>query len=342
MERKGNVLVTGGSGYIAGFCILKLLDEGWAVRGTLRTLSKEAAARVVLSEAGADSERLAFVSADLSSDAGWADAVRGMDYVLHVASPLPTTTPRNDDELVVPARDGTLRVLRAARDAGVKRVVVTSSTAAICYGRGSREVPYTEEDWTDPTNLADTSAYVRSKTLAERAAWAFCEREGGVMQLATVNPGAVLGPVLGPDFSASIELVRKLMDGSIPGCPRIGFTVVDPRDLADLHVRAMTSSAAAGQRFLGVSEFYWMLDIARVLRARLPALAARVPRWQIPDVVARLATLFDRELASIGFELGKVRRADAAKAKRLLDWSSRPAADSVVDCAQSLAARGLV
>ncbi len=232
-DERGLVLVTGGSGYVAGFCIAQLLKEGWAVRTTVRQLSREAEVRAMLAQLVHSGKRLSFVAADLIADPGWPEAIAGCDYVLHVASPLPTTNPRDDDELVRPARDGALRVLRLSRDAGVRRVVMTASTAAVAYGHGGRSEPFTEADWSDETNRADTSAYERSKTIAERAAWDFMRREGCALELATINPGAILGPVLGRDFSASIEIVRKLTEGSLPGVPRFGWPLVDVRDVAD-------------------------------------------------------------------------------------------------------------
>ena len=247
----GLVLVTGGSGYIAGYCIAQLLDDGWRVRTTVRNLARAEEVRATIGKIAADAGAIEFAAADLNSDAGWADAVAGVDYVLHVASPFPAIAPKSDDELVRPARDGALRVLNAARDAGVKRVVMTSSVAAIAYGRGGREEPFTEADWTDETNRDDTSAYVRSKTIAERAAWAWREAEGGALELVTVNPALVLGPVLRSDVSTSSELIKKLLDGSVPALPRMGFCLADVRDIARLHLLAMTSPAAAGQRFLG-------------------------------------------------------------------------------------------
>jgi dihydroflavonol-4-reductase len=337
MATRGVVLVTGGSGYIAGFCILQLLAEGWSVRTTIRDLKKASQVRAALGVG----EELAVLAADLTADAGWDEAVKGADYVLHVASPLPVTTPRTDDELIIPARDGALRVLRAARAAGVKRVVMTSSTASVSYGRGSRDKPDTEEIWSDASNLADTSPYVRSKIAAERAAWAFVEAEGG-LQLTTVLPSAVLGPVLGSDFSASIEIVRKLMDGSFGGLPRLGWPVVDARDIADLHVRAMTHPEAAGQRFLGAGEFLWVRDVARILKAGLPKEARKVPTMAIPDFAVRLAALFDKAVASVTFELGKARPVSAAKAGQVMGWKARPAEQTVVDCAKSLVDHGLV
>lgn len=342
MSDGGTVLVTGGSGYIAGFCIAELIRKGFRVRTTVRSLAREAEVRQSLAKLIEVGDRLSFVAADLSADAGWAEAARGVDYVLHVASPLPAVNPKDDDELVRPARDGALRVIKAARDAGAKRVVMTSSIAAIVYGRGSPKAPLTEADWSDETNRADTSAYERSKTIAERAAWDFMKREGGSLQLVTVNPGAVLGPLLGKDFSASIAFVKKLIDGSMPGVPRIGLPIVDVRDVADLHVRAMLSPEAAGQRFICASEFSWMSDMAQVLRERVPERASRVPKRTLPNWLVRIAALFDPTVRDRLFELGKERRVSAEKAKRMLGWSPRPNAETIVATAQSLIAEKIV
>ena len=341
-DERGLVLVTGGSGYLAGFCIARLLQEGWAVRTTVRQLSREPEVRARIAQLVEPVGRLAFVAADLAADAGWAEAVAGCAYVLHVASPLPAINPRDDEELVRPARDGALRVLRLSRDAGVRRVVMTASTASIAYGRGGRSEPFTEADWSDETNRADSSAYERSKTIAERAAWDFMRREGGALELATINPGLILGPVLGSDFSASVESVKKLMDGSLPGIPRFGWPLVDVRDVADLHYRAMLDPAAAGERFIAAGPFYWMADIARVLRSRLPERARRVPTRALPDWLVRAGSLFDPIVRGRLFELGKARPVSSEKAKRLLGWSPRPNDEAIVATAESLIAHGLV
>ena len=342
----GVVLVTGGSGYIAGFCIAQLLREGWRVRTTVRSRAREAEVRATVSALAAEAasgDRLAFVVADLNGDEGWAAAIAGCRYVLHVASPIPTVNPRDDDELIRPARDGALRVLRLARDGGVARVVMTASTAAIAYGHGGRSEPFTEADWSDATNRADSSAYERSKTLAERAAWDFMAREGGDLELATVNPGAVLGPVLGRDYSASIEIVKKLLDGSLPGLPRFGWPLVDVRDIADLHVRAMVRPEAAGERFIGAGPFYWMADIAGVLKARLPGTAARrVPSRKLPNWVVRASSVLDPTVRSRLFELGKERPVSSEKARHVLGWSPRSNDEAVLATARSLIAHNLV
>ncbi len=342
MEGRGLVLVTGGSGYIASFCIARLLQEGWHVRTTVRSLSRANEVRASLSKLPVRGDRLTFAAADLKSDKGWSEALGGCNYVMHVASPLPSSSPKTDDELLRPARDGALRVLAAARDAGVRRVVMTASTAAIAYGRGGRSTPFTENDWSDETNRADTSAYERSKTIAERTAWAWVKDHGKHLEFTTINPGAVLGPVLGKDFSTSIEIVKKLIDGSLPGLPRFGWAFVDVRDVADLHYRAMLSSKAAGERFIGAGSFYWMSDIARTIQTRLPHLAQRVPTRSLPDWLLRPLSMFDPVVRERLFELGKERPVSAAKAKDLLGWLPRANDEAIVDTAQSLLAQGLV
>jgi dihydroflavonol-4-reductase len=260
---RGLVVVTGGSGYIAGYCIAQLLNEGWRVRTTVRNLGRAEEVRATIGNIAEKAGAIEFAAADLNLDAGWTNAVAGADYVLHVASPVPTVDPKSDDELVRPARDGTLRVLKASRDAGVKRVVMTSSISAIIGGRGVQKKPFTEADWTDETNRSDTSPYDRAKTIAERVAWAWHKDEGGALEFVAVNPSLVLGPVLGSDFSASLEAVRKLLDGSIPGLPHFGFSLVDVRDIAALQLLAMTTPSAAGQRFIGSCDFYWMATLPK-------------------------------------------------------------------------------
>jgi nucleoside-diphosphate-sugar epimerase len=337
------VLVTGGSGFIGSHCILQLLAAGHPVRTTVRSLKREGDVRAMLKQGGAEpGDRLSFVAADLENDAAWPKAVAGCSYVLHVASPLPPSAPKHEDELIVPAREGTLRVLRAARDAGVKRVVLTSSFVAIGYGHKPQTKPFTESDWTDP-NVKGLSAYGKSKTLAERAAWNFMSSEGGGLELSVVNPVAVFGPLLGPDYSASILLVQRLMDGALPGCPQLYFGAVDVRDVAGLHLRAMTDPAARGERFLAVAgDFMSFLEIARVLKSRMGAAAKRVPTRQLPNWMVRLVALRDPAAKLILPELGKVKNATNEKARRMLGWAPRSREDSIVATAESLVQLGLL
>jgi nucleoside-diphosphate-sugar epimerase len=338
-----SVLVTGGSGFIGSHCISQLLAAGHRVRTTVRHPGREPEVRAMLREAGADpGERLCFCAAALESDAGWPEAVAGCEYVLHVASPFPGGTPKDENELIRPAREGALRVLRAARDAGVKRVVLTSSFAAIGYGHPEQAAPFDEMSWTDP-NGSGLTAYVKSKTLAERAAWDFMGREGHGMEMSAVNPVGVLGPVLGPDYSTSILLVQRLMDGAMPGFPRLCFGLVDVRDVADLHLRAMTDPAAKGERFLAVSgNFLWMAEMAQVLKARLDERARRVPARQLPDWLVRLVALKDPAAKQILPELGKKKNATSEKARRVLGWQPRSAEDAIAATAESLLRLGLL
>ncbi len=337
------VLVTGGSGFIGCHSILQLLAAGHQVRTTVRNLNREAEVRAMLKQAGADlGDRLKFFAADLLSDAGWREAAAGCDYVLHVASPFPAKVPDDENELIVPAREGALRVLRASRDAGVKRVVLTSSFAAIGYGQKPQSKPFDETNWTDP-NGEGVTAYVKSKTLAERAAWDFIAREGGALELSVVNPVGVFGPVLGPDYATSIMIVQRMMDGALPGCPRLCFGAVDVRDVVDLHLRAMTQPAARGERFLAVAEdFMWLIDIAKVLKARMGAAAKRVPTRELPNLVVRLATLLDSAVKQIIPELGIAKNATNEKARRVLGWTPRSNEDSIVATAESLIRLGLL
>jgi nucleoside-diphosphate-sugar epimerase len=337
------VLVTGGSGFIGSHCILELLAAGYRVRTTVRSLQREPEVRATLKASGADAlDRLSFVAADLTSVAGWPEAVAGCTYVLHVASPLPPNLPKDENELIIPAREGALRVLRASRAAGVKRLVLTSSFAAVGYGHKSQQEPFSESNWTD-LNGDDLTAYTKSKTLAERAAWDFIAKEGGGLELSAVNPVGVFGPVLGPDYSASILIVQRLMDGALPGCPKLYFGAVDVRDVASLHLLAMTHPAAKGERFLAVAgDFMSMLEIAKLLKARMGDSARRVPLRELPNWILRLAVLRDPAIKLILPELGKWKNATAGKARSVLGWKPRSREDAIVATAESLVRLGLL
>lgn len=342
MDGKGVVLVTGGSGYIGGWCAIALLKQGYVVRTTVRNLSREAEVRARIAKATDPGNRLSFHAADLMADAGWDEAAEGCDYVLHVASPLGVAEPKDPDELIVPAREGAKRAVRAAIKAGAKRVVLTSSVAAASKDEGAGDWLADETCWTDPTDRR-VSAYAKSKTIAERAAWELIAAEGGKTTLATVNPALVLGPVLGADYSESVQVVERLLSGRVPGVPRLGFNIVDVRDVADLHLRAMTAPEAAGQRFIAAGAYAWMGDLAALLRARLDAAAAaKVPTRKVPDLVVRLVGLFDKDLGSVAPGLGRKHDFTSAKAQNLLGWRPRPTEETVIDCAKSLIAEGLV
>ena len=337
------VLVTGGSGFVGAHCVLRLLQAGHPVRTTVRSPARAEAVRAMVRAAGVQAgDALSFAYADLTADDGWAGAAKGCEYVLHVASPFPSRVPEHEDDLIVPARDGTLRVLRAARDAGVRRVVLTSSFAAIGYGHADRGRTLGEQDWTE-VDGPHVGAYAKSKTLAERAAWEFVEREGGSLELAAINPGGVLGPVLGPEVSTSPLFIQRLLDRDLPSLPRLSYYVVDVRDLAELHLRAMTDPAAAGERFLAVAgPPMWIADIARVLHDQLGAAGRRVPTRVLPNALVRVAALFDSSPRPFLPELGKVKPVDGGKARRVLGWEPRSAEETIVASAESLIERGLV
>jgi dihydroflavonol-4-reductase len=326
------VLVTGGSGYLAGHVIQRLFDEGYRVRTTLRSLHHETAVRARIDR---EEGELSFAAADLTSDDGWFAAATGCDYVLHVASPFPPQQPKNEDDLIAPAREGTLRVLRAAAAAAVRRVVVTSSFAAIGYSPKPSGSPYDEDDWTDAT--AEQSPYVKSKTFAERAAWDFTAQHHEGAELTVVNPVGIFGPVLGPNYATSIGIIRILLDGKLPVLPRSSFAIVDVRDVAELHVKAMVSPRAAGERFLAAAgQPLTLPEVARILRSRLGDDASRVPTRDAPDWLIRVAARLVPTLDAFAATLGEPKPISTAKATNVLGWQPRPAADTVVDTAESL------
>lgn len=336
------VLVTGGTGFIASHAILQLLAAGHTVRTTVRGPARLEALRTLLRAGGGEhGDEVRGHTAELTQAGDWPAAVAGCDYVLHVASPVPAGVPKHEDELIVPAREGALNVLRAARDAGVRRVVITSSFAAIGYGHPPRAEPLDESTWTQLG--PGVSAYVKSKTLAERAAWDFIAREGGALELAVVNPVGVFGPVLGADYSSSITLIRSLMTGGVPACPRIWFGAVDVRDVADLHLRAMTHPAAAGERFLATAgDFQRLVEVSRLLKRRLGSHARRAPTLELPDFAVRVAARFSPMARSILPELGKVKNGTPAKAQSLLGWEPRSSEEAIVATGESLRDRGLL
>lgn len=334
----GTVLVTGGSGYIAGFLIRQLVGEGWTVHTTVRSPEREGHVRHTLA---VDDSRLHFFTADLMHDDGWAEATRGCSHVAHVASPIPSNAPKHEDELIVPAREGALRALRFASEAGATRFVMTSSAAAIAYGRPRGTHHFTEADWTD-VNHPDAYAYVKSKTIAERAARDWVEATGTAMEFCTVNPSLVLGPVLDGDFSTSLEAIRKLLQGAMPGCPDLAFGIVDVRDVADLHVRALTAPNMAGERFICAGPTLKMVEIARILKERLGPEARKVPTRRLPDFLVRFVALFDPVVRQVTGELGKVRIMDASHAKAVLGWEARPPEQAIVAAARGLIDNDLV
>jgi nucleoside-diphosphate-sugar epimerase len=338
IDRAGLVAVTGIGGFLGRHVAAQLLKAGYEVRGTLRSMKKADAIEAAIRSAdGAAQGKLSFVTADLTADAGWDAAFTGAAYVVHTASPFPSHVPKNEDDLIRPAREGTLRVLRAAKAAGVRRVVLTSSIAAISYGPG--RAPFSEKDWTDPDGPLATP-YYKSKTLAERAAWDFARENG--LELAVVNPGMILGPILGTETGTSVGLVQSLMKGRYPAMPDFRVPVVDVRDAAEAHVLALTVPQAAGERFIIAGKALSIKDIVAVLKRDFPAYGRKLPRFVLPNWLAGLAAYFDPGLKLIAGELGRDARISSEKAKRVLGWKPRPEDEAVRASAESLIAAGLV
>ena len=337
------VLVTGGTGFIAGHCILQLLEQGYLVRTTVRSLARESEVRATLTDAGMVNDgALSFVAADLTDDAGWSDAVGDCAFVLHVASPVHIGKVKNPDDVIAPARDGALRVLRAARDAGVQRVVLTSAFHAVGFGHPRAKQSFTEDDWS-VLDGPGVDAYGRSKILAERAAWAFAADEGGALELTTILPVAVMGPVMGREISGANHIVQRMLDGEMPGYPRLWIPIVDVRDVAHAHVLAMTASGAAGERILISSgPAIAMEQIGAILKTHFGAAARRVPTRFIPNLVLRAAAVFSPDLRSVAADLDRVKTVPNEKAQRVLGWEPRPSEDAVVAAAESMIAKSVV
>jgi dihydroflavonol-4-reductase len=334
------VLVTGGSGYLAAFCIAQLLERDIQVRTTIRSLAREAQVRAALSRLSNKAGTISFVSADLTADEGWAEAVAGCQGVLHVASPFhaPTTS---GDEFTGPARDGALRVVKAALGAGVERIVLTSSIAAASPEEIPTDRLLDERDWTDPQSPRITG-YYRSKTIAEQASWALVREAGREKALSTVCPGGILGPTFGKDYSFSLQLLVRMLKGDMPGLPKMGFNIVDVRDTADLHLRALFDPAGAGERFIASAGFRWFREVAETLKRELGVDAAKVPTKEVPSAIVRFMALFDREVRSITPDLGRKKAHTSAKAERMLGWAPRTPEETILDCARSLIAEGVV
>ena len=339
------VLVTGATGFIAQHCILQLLEAGYSVRGTVRSPERAAKLKDTLrphisGDAQARLDRLSFVETDLYSDDGWGEAVTDCTFVLHVASPLPRTPPKHEDELIVPARDGALRVLKASAEAGVKRVVLTSSIAAVLYGR-DRSQTYNEDSWSDIHSNA-IGAYEKSKTIAERAAWDFMKEQGGDMELACINPGLVLGPVLDEDWGTSGEAIKKLLDREFPACPDMNWATVDVRDVAAAHFAAMTVPEAAGKRFICAIENHSMRDVAAILDEKFRDRGFKVPTGKLPSFLVRLVAIFDKT-ARLGLnDLGVKQHLDNSRIKDILNWQPRNLEEMVESMGDSFIEYGIV
>jgi dihydroflavonol-4-reductase len=336
------LLLTGASGFLASHILLKLLNEGYNVRGSVRSMAKGDHIRTVMQTRGADTTRLSFVELDLTSDAGWDDAMTGVDYLIHTASPFVTGMPKNPDDLVQPAVQGTRRALTAALKSGVKRIVLTSSMVAACHGHDkTRTTPYGESDWTNPDG-ADVTPYILSKTLAEREAWSLMEAANRRDDLTVINPGFILGPVLEQDIGTSGAIVKRLMLGQLPGCPRIFFSVVDVRDAAELHVLAMHDPAGFGHRVFAADAPVEFVELAKILKAGFPEFAPKMRARRLPDFVVRLVALYDRDVKTAAMTLGRQHNMDISLATPILGRPLISTQDAALAMANSMIDLGLL
>jgi len=320
-EKNTWVLVTGGTGFVGIHAILQLLQKGYHVKTTLRSLKRKDDILAMLQRGGIESfENLVFVEADLTKDDNWDEAVKDCSYVLHIASPIFLALPKDENEMIRPAVDGTLRVLNAARRAGVKRVVMTSNFGAVGYSHKDPQIPITESEWTDP-NEKGLSSYNKSKVMAERAAWDFIRQEGAGMELSVINPVGIFGPALSADLSSGFELVKNIIDGSMKAIPKLWLNIIDVRDVVDLHLRAMVSPDANGQRFLALAGGKISLpEIARLIKEKMPEIAGKISGKTSPNWLVRIGALFNPKAKAIASMLNASRNVSNDKAREVLGW----------------------
>lgn len=341
--QKPIVVVTGGSGFIAIHIILQLLQQGYAVRATVRSLDKEAVIHEMLTTGGlTDFSDLDVVVADLATDAHWATVMAGATYAIDVASPTPKLNFKHKEEMIRPAVDGVRRVLTAARDAGVKRVVLTSAYGAIFAGHPHRTTPYTEADWSD-LSWRNIHPYQESKTRAELAAWDFIKNEGHGLELAAINPVGVMGPVLSAKYSHSNVSTQQMLMGQIKAVPNVDSGYVDVRDVASLHLLAMTAPQANGERYLATTgETLSMLQTANILRDAFPAFASQLPTKTLPNAAVKLAALTQPKLRMVASLVGLYAGTSNHKAVTQLGWHPRSAQAAIIATAQSMIDLGIV
>ena len=342
LNKDKNVLVTGITGFIGSHIAINLLNAGYSVRGTMRNLERRESILKTIRANTENSERLDFVKGELTIPEDWDSAMEGMDYVMHVASPLPFDLKDDANDLIIPAREGTLNVLRAANKHKVKRVVLTSSIAAIGLGHKEKNRTFTEEDWTNLNSKNNIPPYVQSKTIAESEAWKYISQDDVHTELAVINPGYVLGPLLEKDFSDSAEIVRKLLAGEIPGLPKIKFPLVDVRDVAEMHLQALETREAAGQRFICVNESSSYQYIAKTLKEAFPEYGKNIKIFEFPDFFIRFYSLFDKDTRTITVELGRSRSYNNSKSVKMFGWKPRSNKEAINSMAESMIKFGVV
>ena len=332
------VLVTGGTGFIGLHCLQQLLDKGYKVRTTIRSESRKQEVLEAMKKHSSNCENLEFYIADLLKDDGWKEAVEGSKYVLHVASPFFLGEPENEDVFIKPAVEGTLRVLKACADADVQKVVLTSSFAAVGYGHPREKQVYTEEDWSSVDG--EISAYAKSKTLAEKAAWEFVENleESKKFDLTVINPVAVTGPMLTSDIGSSNDFLLKLISGSMPACPKIHMGYIDVRDVAKAHIFSMTEEKTNGERIIVSENEMFFAEVGKTLNE---AGFKKSPTKELPNFLVKIMSFFVGELKTLLSALDRRGDIDKTKAERFFNWEYISTEQSVTETAQQLQEMGL-
>lgn len=330
------ILLTGITGFLGSHTAIQLLNKGYEVIGTLQNKDRIDSIREIIGRHTANIDKLTFEEANLNDSTIWFELTKNIDYVLHVASPFPRELPKHENDLIVPAKLGTLNVLKASSFNNVKRVVMVSSLAAIVYGKSKTELNkvFDENDWTDETNSKDTTPYFKSKAIAEKAAWEFMKHNNSNLELVTVCPGAILGPVLENDFGTSANIVIKILDGSTPALPKIGFDIIDVRSAADLLIKAMEAPQSAGRRYIASSGYLTFKEVALILKKQYPD--KKIAVKELPNFAARLFSIFEKSLQPILIELGVKRKTEISKAVKELQWKPLPPEEAVLACAESV------
>ena len=342
MANNRKVLLTGITGFVGSHTAIQLLEKGYQVIGTLRDMKRANSIRKIIAQHTSETDNLSFAEADIKDEQVWQKLMVDIDYVQHIASPFPKIMPRDENELIIPARQGNINILSAASASGVKRVVITSSTAAVAYGQTKerRRRTFDETDWTDLERGNDIAPYFKSKTLAEKAAWDFMKNDHSGLELSVVCPGLILGPLLEEDFNASANVVIKLLDGSMPAVPQIGFDMVDVRSIASLLILAMEQPQAGNQRYIGSSGFITFTEIAGILKKAYPKM--KIPSLKLPNFMVHILSLFDATLKPILLDLGTERKMNNSKAINDLGWKPIKPEVAVLSCAASILQLGIV
>lgn len=336
------VLLTGISGFLGSHTAIQLLNKGYKVTGTVRNLSRANDLKAIIEKHTPHIQNLTIAEADLNDESKWPELTKNIDFIQHIASPFPRSLPKHESELIEPAKNGVLNILKSASVNNVKRVVITSSVAAVVYGKNKKNLnlTFTEKDWTDESNKKDSTPYFRSKTIAEKAAWEYLKKNPSGLELVTVLPGAILGPVLEDDFGTSANIVIKTIDGSIPAIPKIGVEIIDVRSVADLLIKAMELPQANNQRYLASSGYLSFKNIAGILKKEYPN--RKVPSKELPDFFVKLLSNFETSLKPILIDLGIERKIDRSKAVNELNWQPLSMEEAILSCAESVIALKIV